>query len=101
MMDSGAVRHDRDLQARHHELVAQPHTDAEGPVAAAELTAARMSTDAHPLGAPGRPMNHRSPFLIGMTAAAGVAVPPGPVEMIITARPMLVVIRLAPFLAGG
>ena len=101
MMKSRAVRHDRHLQAQHHELVAQPHTDAEGPVAVAELTAARMSTDTHPLGAPGRPMNHRSPFWVGMTAAAGVAVTAGLVEMIITARQVLVLIGLALFLAVG
>jgi predicted PurR-regulated permease PerM len=70
-------------------------------VAAAELTAARISTHAHPLGLPGRPMNHRSPFLIGMAAAAGVAVTAGLVEMIITARQVLVLIGLALFLAVG
>ncbi|MGH3830692.1 MAG: AI-2E family transporter [Pseudonocardiaceae bacterium] len=54
-----------------------------------------------PLGRPGGPLNQRSPFLIGMSAAAGVAVTVGLVEMIITARDLLVLIGLALFLAIG
>jgi predicted PurR-regulated permease PerM len=88
-------------QAGHKELVGQPHTDAEGPVADAEVVAARISTAMYPLGRPGPPMNHRSPFVIGMAAAAGVAVTAGIVEMIITARQVLVLIGLALFLAIG
>jgi len=34
------------------------------------------------LGRPGRPVNKRSPFFIGMTAAAGVAVTYGLVELV-------------------
>jgi predicted PurR-regulated permease PerM len=94
------VRGDR-AQAGHHELVAQPHTDAEGPVALAELTAAQLSTESHPLGPPGKPLNHRSPFFIGMAAAAGVAVTAGIIEMIITARQVLVLVGVALFLAIG
>jgi predicted PurR-regulated permease PerM len=87
--------------AGHHALVAQPHTEAEGPVAAAEAVAARISTPQHALGRPGRPLDRRSPFLIGMSAAAGVAVMGGTVAMIITARDVLVLIGLALFLAIG
>ena len=87
--------------AGHHALVAQPHTDAEGPVADAEALAARISTEQHPLGRPGRPFNSRSPFLIGISAAAGVAVTVGLVEMIVTVRDVLVLIGLALFLAVG
>ena len=53
------------------------------------------------LGRPGRPMNKRSPFFIGMTAAAGVAVTYGLVDLIIRARSVLVLIGLALFIAIG
>lgn len=85
----------------HHALIAQPHTDAEGPVAAAEVVAARVSTKQHPLGQPGRRLDGRSPFLIGMGAAAGVAVTVGVVAMLVTVRDVLVLIGLALFLAVG
>jgi predicted PurR-regulated permease PerM len=53
------------------------------------------------LGRPGRPVNKRSPFFIGMTAAAGVAVTYGIVELAIRARSVLVLIGLALFIAIG
>lgn len=59
----------------HHELVAQPHEqEDEGPIADAEAEAERMRSDDRPLGRPGRPLNRRSPFFVGMVGAAGVAV---------------------------
>jgi predicted PurR-regulated permease PerM len=87
--------------ADHHALIAQPHTEAEGPIAAAEAVAARISTAEYPLGRPGRPLNGRSPFLMGMSATAGVAVTVGVIAMIITARSVLVLIGLSLFLAIG
>jgi predicted PurR-regulated permease PerM len=87
--------------AGHHALIAQPHTEAEGPIAAAEAVAARISTAEYPLGRPGRPLNGRSPFLMGMSATAGVAVTVGVIAMIITARSVLVLIGLSLFLAIG
>ena len=53
------------------------------------------------LGRPGRPLNWRSPFFIGMTAAAGVAVTYGAVEVVLRARSVLVLIGLAMFIAAG
>jgi predicted PurR-regulated permease PerM len=53
------------------------------------------------LGRPGRPLDRRSPFFIGMTAAAGVAVTYGMVELLIRARSVLVLIGLALFIAAG
>jgi predicted PurR-regulated permease PerM len=52
-------------------------------------------------GTPGRPLDRRSPFFVGMAAAAGVAVTIGLVELIIHARSVLVLIGLALFLAAG
>jgi predicted PurR-regulated permease PerM len=52
-------------------------------------------------GIPGRPLDRRSPFFVGMAAAAGVAVTIGLVELIIHARSVLVLVGLALFLAAG
>jgi predicted PurR-regulated permease PerM len=53
------------------------------------------------LGEPGRPLDKRSPFFIGMAAAAGVAVTYGLAELVIRARGVLVLIGLALFIAAG
>jgi predicted PurR-regulated permease PerM len=53
------------------------------------------------LGTPGKAINRRSPFYVGMTAAAGVAVTYGLVELIIRARSVLILIGLALFIAAG
>jgi predicted PurR-regulated permease PerM len=85
----------------HHAKVAQPHSDEEGPVAEAEILAAEMSSDEQPLGALGRRFNRRSPFFIGLTASAGVAVTYGAVELLSAMSAMLVLIGVAFFLALG
>jgi predicted PurR-regulated permease PerM len=53
------------------------------------------------LGRPGRAMDRRSPFFIGMTAAAGVAVTYGVVVLLIHARSVLILIGLALFIAAS
>ena len=53
------------------------------------------------LGHPGTPLNARSPFMIGMKAAAGVAVTYALVELFLKARGVLVLIGLAFFIAAG
>ena len=63
--------------------------------------AAAIAEETGGLGRPGRPMNKRSPFFIGMSAAAGVAVTYGLVELVIRARAVLVLIGLALFIAAG
>jgi predicted PurR-regulated permease PerM len=98
------TRYDEDRSADdgHHPRIAQPHEDeVEGPVAEAEAKAAAISTEAAPLGRPGRPLNRRSPFFIGMAGAAGVAVTVLFVELIILAQETLVLMGLALFIAVG
>jgi predicted PurR-regulated permease PerM len=86
----------------HHDLVAQPHSDErEGPVAEAEITAAEISSDERPLGELGRRFDRRSPFFVGMAAAAGVAVTYGAVRVLDSIASMLVLIGVAFFLALG
>ncbi|WP_328457173.1 AI-2E family transporter [Amycolatopsis sp. NBC_00355] len=69
--------------------------------AADEATAAELSTLEEPLGARGKPLNRRSPFLIGMAAAAGVAVTYGLVRIVVGLQDVLVLVGLALFLAIG
>jgi predicted PurR-regulated permease PerM len=57
--------------------------------------------DAQPFGRPGRPLDRRSPFFVGMTGAAGVAVTYGLIQVIIAARSVLILIGLALFIAAG
>jgi predicted PurR-regulated permease PerM len=75
--------------------------DQPGPVAEAEAVAARISTDEQPLGQPGRPLNRRSPFFMGLYGAAGVAVTYLAFQLVLTARDVLVLIGLALFIAIG
>ncbi|MFB9234164.1 AI-2E family transporter [Plantactinospora siamensis] len=71
------------------------------PVAAAEDAAARASTDGAPLGRPGRPLDRRSPYLIGLLGAAGVATTYGAIQLLSAGREVLVLIGLSLFLAIG
>ncbi len=63
--------------------------------------AAAIAEETGGLGRLGRPMNRRSPFFVGMAAAAGVAVTYGLAELVIRARSVLVLIGLALFIAAG
>nr|MDP9166538.1 AI-2E family transporter [Actinomycetota bacterium] len=85
----------------HHDLVAQPHGEDDGPVAEAEHRAAELSTEEQPLGSPGRRFDRRSPFFIGLAAAAGVAVTYGAVQVLTHLSSILVLIGVAFFLALG
>ncbi len=78
-----------------------PDPGADGPVATAEVVAAQMSSEAAPMGKLGKPFNWKSPFFIGMAAAAGVAVTYGAIMLFLTAGSVLILIGLALFLAVG
>ncbi|TSD99332.1 AI-2E family transporter [Skermania sp. ID1734] len=86
----------------HRDLVGQPHPrDEPAEIVAAEAEAARLSSAEHPLGRPGPRFNRRSPFVIGMSAAAGVAVTYGLVQIIISARQVLILVLVSFFVAAG
>ena len=70
-------------------------------VQAAVVEAAELQQDEAVFGAPGRPMNRRSPFSIGLFGAAGVGVAYLLARMLIDASSVLVLIGLALFLAIG
>ncbi len=70
-------------------------------VAAAEVEAEKISTTENPLGGLGPRFNRRSPFLIGMGGAAGVALTYVMVLALSDARSALTLIGVALFLAIG
>jgi len=71
------------------------------PIREALGTAAEVAEKTGGLGTPGRPVNWRSPFMIGLTGAFGVAVAYGLTELVIRARSVLILIGLAMFIAVG
>jgi predicted PurR-regulated permease PerM len=79
--------------------VPQPRGDE--PLLEAELAAARMSSPERPLGPPGRAVDRRSPFYVGMLAAAGAFVSVAVVYLIVMAADALVLVGLGLFIAIG
>ena len=63
--------------------------------------AAEVAEKTGGLGTLGQPVNRRSPFMIGLTGAFGVAVAYGLIELLIRARSVLIIIGLAMFIAAG
>jgi predicted PurR-regulated permease PerM len=93
---------DRDLAGQgHHHLVGQPHGEDEGPIADAEISAARMRSGDHPLGPRGRRFDRRSPFYVGLVASAGVATIYGAVRVLGSISSVLLLIGVALFFALG
>jgi predicted PurR-regulated permease PerM len=70
-------------------------------IAEAHAEAATLADDDQVLGTPGPPVNRRSPFMIGMLGAAGVAVTYELGRLLLTAAGVLVLVGLALFLAVG
>lgn len=92
----------RSVRAASIGALATDHSPADGRhIEEAVHEAAELAEKTGGLGRPGRPVNRRSPFFIGMAAAAGVAVTYGLVELTIRARSVLVLIGLALFIAAG
>jgi predicted PurR-regulated permease PerM len=84
-----------------HDGMAPPDPGVEGTLAEAEQQAAAISSSEQPLGLPGRRFDRRSPFYIGLTAAAGVAVTYAAVRVFESMSAVLVLIGVAFFLALG
>ena len=89
-------------QAQVEEATADPTADhADDRINEAVQAAQELAEETGGFGVPGRPLDRRSPFFVGMAAAAGVAVTIALVELIIHARSVLVLVGLALFLAAG
>ena len=87
-----------------HGVVADNQPDltaVSGPVAEAEVVAARISTDDAPMGRLGRRFNWKAPFFVGLATTAGVAVTYGFVQLFLTAAHTVILLGLAFFLAVG
>jgi predicted PurR-regulated permease PerM len=70
-------------------------------LAAAEDAAKDARTPDAPLGRPGRPISRRSPFMVGMLGAAGVAVTYGLITLLAASSEVLLLVGVALFLAIG
>lgn len=91
-----------DMARQDAEAVAASSTQDGGDlIEAAETQAARASTDEAPLGQPGKPLNRRSPFFVGLLGAAGVATTYGLLLLLQAASQVLILVGLALFLAVG
>lgn len=71
------------------------------PVEDADSKAGQLSEPAKPLGPLGAPFDRRSPFFVGMTIAAGMAVTAGGVWLLFITGGTLVLIGVALFIAIG
>ncbi|WP_405493116.1 AI-2E family transporter [Nocardia sp. NBC_00511] len=91
-----------DKELPHSEWVGQPHPDGEPePITAAEADASELTSSRFPLGQPGKRFDRRSPFMMGLTAAAGVLVTVGAVKVVLAAHQALLLVVAALFLAIG
>jgi predicted PurR-regulated permease PerM len=75
--------------------------EAESRVQEAVEAAHEMADEPGGMGRPGRKVNRRSPFWIGMSGAFGVAVTVGLVELFLRSKGVLVIVGLALFIAVG
>jgi predicted PurR-regulated permease PerM len=97
---------DAEIRAQE-EVRTQPDENREnrdpgqGRIQEALETAAEVAEKTGGLGSPGRPVNRRSPFMIGLMAAFGVAVAYGLIELVLKARSVLIIVGLAMFIAAG
>jgi predicted PurR-regulated permease PerM len=73
----------------------------ESAVRAAEIEARALQRDTSAIGAPGPPLNRRSPYLIGLLAAAGALTAYGLAHLLLAASTVLALIMLAVILAIG
>jgi predicted PurR-regulated permease PerM len=92
-----------DAAAEEHVPATSPLLDeiAPGHPVREALEDAEEQRRAGGFGKLGRPLNTRSPFMVGMMGAAGVAVTYGIVELFLKARGVLILIGLAFFIAAG
>jgi predicted PurR-regulated permease PerM len=99
--EEAEIRTQEEVRVRDDRTPGDDRPSGEARIHEALETAAAMAEETGGLGTPGRPVNRRSPFMIGMTGALGVAVAYGLVELVIRARSVLIIIGLALFIAVG
>jgi predicted PurR-regulated permease PerM len=94
------IRTKDDENGRDHSEPDSPG-DGEDRIQEAMDEAAAVAEETGGLGEPGQPINRRSPFMIGLMAAFGVAVAYGLIELVIKSRSVLIIVGLALFIAAG
>ena len=98
--ESAEIRAQEEVRTQDEEARANRGAGDE-PIQEAMEQAAEVAEKTGGLGELGRPVNRRSPFMIGLHAAFGVAVAYGLIELFIHARSVLILIGLAFFIAAG
>jgi len=100
-VEGAEVRAQEEVRIQDNPPQGEDHPQGEERIQEALETAAAVAEETGGLGNPGRPVNRRSPFMIGLAGAFGVAVTYGLVELTIKARSVLIIIGLAMFIAAG
>jgi predicted PurR-regulated permease PerM len=99
--EAAEVRAQENVRTQENPPQGEDQPQGEERIQEALETAAAVAEQTGGLGTPGRPINRRSPFMVGLAGAFGVAVTYGLVELVIRARAVLIIIGLAFFIAAG
>lgn len=100
--DAQAAATRSEEQADRAEAAVELAAPIDDPVIDPEVREAEAGVDSeNPFGRPGRPLSRRSPFVIGFTAALGVAVAYVLALAVADARQVLILILIAAFVAVG
>jgi predicted PurR-regulated permease PerM len=99
--EAAEVRAQENVRAQDNPPQGEDQPQGEDRIQEALNEAAAVAEETGGLGTPGRPINRRSPFMVGLAGAFGVAVTFGLVELTIKARAVLIIIGLALFIAAG
>ncbi|HEU5388730.1 MAG TPA: AI-2E family transporter [Streptosporangiaceae bacterium] len=99
--EDAEIRAQEEIRAQDEEAREDQAAPGEGRIQEALEKAAEVAEKTGGLGTPGRPVNRRSPFMIGLTAAFGVAVAYGLIELVLKSRSVLILVFLAFFIAAG
>jgi predicted PurR-regulated permease PerM len=99
--EAAEVRAQEEVRTQENPPQGKDQPQGEDRIQEALETAAAVAEETGGLGTPGRPINRRSPFMVGLAGAFGVAVTFGLVELVIKARAVLILIGLALFIAAG
>ena len=99
--EDAEIRAQENVRTQDEEQREQQSSPGEDRIAEAMEEAAEVAERTGGLGKLGRPVNRRSPFMIGLTAAFGVAVAYGLIELILKSRSVLILVFLAFFIASG
>jgi predicted PurR-regulated permease PerM len=99
--EEAEIRAQENVRTQDEEQRKQQGSPGEDRIQEAMEEAAEVAERTGGLGKLGRPVNRRSPFMVGLAAAFGVAVAYGLIELILRSRSVLILVFLAFFIASG